>query len=735
MRLRLFLLNALFCLSLSITSVWAVPAKPGVWRLITLVDGSEVRVQLVGDEFCHCYVAADGSKYVADDKDGLYRKLDDEEVLLQRSAARRSMAQRRQQSRMHRVAAHRSSLFSGTKKGLIILVEFTDTKFQAGHNQALYNRIANERGFSEDGFRGSVKDYFSDQSLGRFELDFDVVGICPLSHNTAYYGRNVQGNDVRPGEMVAEACLWAAQQGVDFSQYDWDGDGEVDQVFVLYAGQGEAAGGASTTIWPHMYSLSESDYGKTLSLNGVTVDTYACSSELNISSELDGIGTFCHEFSHCMGFPDLYDTSYSGWFGMGDFDLMNSGSYNGDSKCPAGYSAYEKAVCGWLDLKDMTDIEDEVNVSGLKPMSEGGDAYIIHNKAHEDEYYIVENRQKTHWDSYLPDAGVMITHVDYDENVWNWNVPNTAGTYVDENGVERTNDHQRLTIFHADNRLHGSNDYGHVGDLYGHGHSALTATTKPASSLYVQNSDGSYYMHVDIKDMVVASDGTASLTFSKVDHSGSQNPDTPVVPSGSTLLYESFDKCTGKGGNDNLWSGNIAVSKMSDADYDNSGWTSTSSLYEANACVRVAKSGEIGNITTPTFTVDGSATLSFKAAAWNGTNDATKLNLDISGTGATLSKYVVRLEKGAWSQFGATIYAKGNVKLTFTADKGRFFLDEVKVVDSSISGIREVSMSGAAEVEGYYTLDGIRLQSPRAGVCLVRYKDGTVRKVLLRNQR
>lgn len=384
MQQRIFILNALLCLVLS---VWAVPAKRGVWCSLSLVDGTEVKAQLVGDEFLHYYVSEDGTKYVQDESTGLYRKMTDEVTAQRRAAVRRAQAQGRQKRMLRKAQA--SNVFQGTKKGLVILAEFTNSKFKSGHDLALYRRIANEVNYSDNNFRGSIKDYFKAQSHGQFELDFDVAGICQLQHPYAYYGKNSNDNDVRAGQMVAEACLWAHEQGFDFSKYDWDGDGEVDQVFVLYAGHGEASYKDANTIWPHMYYLSASDYGKPLSLDGVTVDTYACSSELNGDGNLDGIGTFCHEFSHCMGFPDLYDTSYAGWFGMGDFDLMCSGSYNGDGICPAGYSAYEKAQCGWLTLKDMTNIEQETSIVGVQPMSADGDAYIIKNKGHEDEYYIL----------------------------------------------------------------------------------------------------------------------------------------------------------------------------------------------------------------------------------------------------------------------------------------------------------------------------------------------------------
>ena len=718
MKQRIFILNALLCLALS---VWAVPAKRGVWCSLSLVDGTEVKAQLVGDEFLHYYVSEDGTKYVQDESTGLYRKMTDEVTVQRRSAVRRAQAQGRQKRMLRKAQA--SNAFQGTKKGLIILVQFTDSKFKSGHDLALYERIANDENYSGNNFRGSIKDYFKAQSHGQFELDFDVAGICQLQHPYAYYGKNnSQKEDVKPGEMVAEACLWAHEHGINFSKYDWDGDGEVDQVFVLYAGHGEASYDKDpNTIWPHMHYLSASDYGKSLSLDGVTVDTYACSSELNGDGNLDGIGTFCHEFSHCMGFPDLYDTSYAGWFGMGDFDLMCSGSYNGDSKCPAGYSAYEKAECGWLTLKDMTNIEQETSIVGVQPMSADGDAYIIKNKGHEDEYYILENRQKTGWDSYLPASGLMITHVDYDADIWDWNMPNTSGKYEDANGNTKTNDHQRLTIFRAGK---STDEYGDASDLYPYGsNNSLTKTSSPAATLHNTNSDGSNYMHIDINNIAVKS-GKASFTLSN----RNAGTDTPVIPFGS-MLSESFDECDGTGGNDGIWGGrSIGAGTPT---YDNKGWTSTQGkVYASSACVRVGTSSVNGDITTPSFTVNGKAVLSFKAGAWNTSGDGTTLNLSVSN--GTISPSSVTMKKGEWTDYNVTITANGNVKTTFKASKLRFFLDEVKVTDASTSDIQEISASRSSSIVAYYTLGGVQVTAPSPGIYLARYADGTIKKVVIR---
>lgn len=435
-----------------------------------------------------------------------------------------------------------------------------------------------------------------------------------------------------------------------------------------------------------------------------------------------------------MGFPDLYDTGYSGWFGMGDYDLMCAGNYNGDGKCPAGYSAYEKHECGWLTYQDVTHIEEDLHVAGLKAISDGGSAYVVKNKAHEDEYYIIENRQNTGWDTYLPSEGVMITHVDYDANIWLYNTPNAQDKYYDEYNNVYYNDHQRLTIFRAGK---STSDDGVASDLYPYNtKNSLTAESNPAATLYNKNSDGTKYMHIDITDISVASDGTASLTFSKADRSsgggGETDPDTPVTPSGSVLLYESFDKCGGTGGNDNKWSGNgVAGSEALSMEFDNNGWTSSNKIFSGNQCVRLGNSSTAGVITTPAFSVNGSAYLSFKAGGWDGTNDATSLTLSVNN--GTLSKTTVEIPKGSWKSFGVNITATGTVKVTFKAKKQRFFLDEVKVVDPTIdSGIHDIVAGEENGIVAYYSLNGSRLNGPRPGVCIVRYANGEVRKVVIR---
>ena len=512
-------------------SILAIPAKRGIWKTLKLQDGTEVRAMLCGDEHVHYWMTDDGQRYVKQAGE-VFSPITTAEISKRAMARRASLKNMSQRLRSPRkVEIGNRTHYEGMKKGLVIMAQFTDVKFQSANNLAKYKRILNEEGYSEGSFRGSVSDYFKAQSDNKFELNFDVVGPYTMSREHSYYGENDEnGNDKHAEEMIKEACEQADSE-VNFADYDWDGDGEVDQVFVVYAGKGEADGGASNTIWPHMYDL-ENGLGAKLTLDGTKVNTYACSNEVDINNNIEGIGCFCHEFSHCMGFPDFYDTSYSGWFGMGDFDLMCGGSYNGNTFCPAGYTAHEKMMCGW---QEPIVLSKDTVVTNMKSMAEHGETFIIYNDAYPDEYYMLENRQKTGWDAFYPAKGLMITHVDFDKNIWCWNCPNTK---ITSNSEEHTkygypvNDHQRLTIVHADNDDDSKYWVSSEGyytkdtestDLYPYGNlDSLTSTSKPAATFYNKNSKGSMTADWAILNIKQNADGTMGFTYLAT------NPYTPV---------------------------------------------------------------------------------------------------------------------------------------------------------------------------------------------------------------
>ena len=509
-------------------SAQAVPAKKGVWRMVTLADGTQKRVELRGDEFCSYWVDAEGVSYNLDSESKRYVRVDANALQLRASQLRAKANQDRiaRMAKARRMATKKSlgqtnGSYFGKKKGLIILVQYKDKKFKFGHNQKMYNRMANETGYANSlGFVGSVKDYFLAQSNGQFELDFDVVGPYTLNHEYAYYGApSGNSHDVRPCDMVYDACR-LADPDVNFTDYDWDGDGYVEQVYVLFAGLGQAAGGDENTIWPHEYKLQEGNNGSYVSKdNNVVVNTYACGPELTLQytpvayrERVDGIGTLCHEFSHCLGYPDLYDTGNGGNFGMGEFDLMDAGSYNGESFCPPNYSAYEKWFAGWITP---TVLDKPASVKGMQAQDvKYGQAFVVYNDNNKNEYYLIENRQQNVgiWDKQLPASGMMITHVDYDENIWKRNNVNTIVNYSNQYGPEYAyldNDHQRLTIFHADNE-EGSSADSQAGDLYPfNGNNSLTDTSSPAAIIY----QGGSTMGKPITNITQNEDGSIDFDF------------------------------------------------------------------------------------------------------------------------------------------------------------------------------------------------------------------------------
>ena len=509
-------------------SAQAVPAKKGVWRMVTLADRTQKRVELRGDEFCSYWVDAEGVSYNLDSESKRYVRVDANALQLRASQLRAKANQDRiaRMAKARRMATKKSlgqtnGSYFGKKKGLIILVQYKDKKFKFGHNQKMYNRIANETGYANPiGFVGSVKDYFLAQSNGQFELDFDVVGPYTLNHEYAYYGApSGDSHDVRPCDMVYDACR-LADPDVNFADYDWDGDGYVEQVYVLFAGLGQAAGGDENTIWPHESKLQYGNNGSYVSKdNNVVVNTYACGPELTLQytpvayrERVDGIGTLCHEFSHCLGYPDLYDTNYGGNFGMGSFDLMDAGSYNGESFCPPNYSAYEKWFAGWITP---TVLDKPASVKGMQAQDvKYGQTFVVYNDNNKNEYYLIENRQQNVgiWDKQLPASGMMITHVDYDENIWKRNNVNTIVNYSNQYGPEYAyldNDHQRLTIFHADNE-EGSSADSQAGDLYPfNGNNSLTDTSSPAAIIY----QGGSTMGKPITNITQNEDGSIDFDF------------------------------------------------------------------------------------------------------------------------------------------------------------------------------------------------------------------------------
>lgn len=666
--------------------IWAVPAKRGIWKTVKLSNGTEVRVELRGDEYCSFWQSENGTKYVRQ-SDAEYFVEADMALLDKQAVSGRSKAPLRSPQKVS-IGDNNHPAFVGNKKGLIILVNFKDQKFLPTHDASYYSHLANDLNFSSsDGHRGSIRDYFLAQSEGQFDLTFDVVGPIELQYNMVYYGGHSTwgGSDKNAAAMIAEAVRGAAAQLGSMEAYDWFDDGAVDQVFVLYAGYGEATGGGDNTIWPHRSSIN------TINVGGKSVSVYACSNELNTDDTPCGIGTFCHEFSHCLGLPDLYDTAYTGNYGMGTWDIMNSGCYNGGGYRPCGYSGYERNFCGWRTPKYLT---EDTRVENLKGLSEGGDYYVIKNDIYENEYYILENRTQEGWDSDLYGSGLIITHIDYSKDLWEWNMVNTT---VDNGWVK--NDHERYALFLADNNTNENYVADIAGDAYPYKtNNALADYTVPAAILYHANKIGSKFMNKPVTNITRNGDNTISFDFAD-----ETDIEPEPLPEG-VLFLETFNKCGGTGGNDNVWSGSSTVANGYFIS-DNEGWNS---LYKfgADKSARFGTNAQRGIATTPDIEISGTKELSFLAAPWTG--EATTLTLQVAEGTATLSEASFKLTNSKWTTCKADITGEGNVKIQFRSNRGRFFLDEVMVADKDITAITDITcdMPANAADKAIYSLDG-----------------------------
>lgn len=700
----------LFILSMLMvgTAIHAVPAKRGIWKTFTLKTGQTVQVQLCGDEFLHFWEDKDGNRYSYDTSDGLkpanMAQLRTRAQVMRQQACPDNIIKKSLLTGANgSTSLTRGVSYTGKKKCLILLAQFSDKKFTMNDPKAFYNRVANEPGFSEGNFKGSVADYFKAQSNGKFEMNFDVMGPYTLGEQ-AYYGKN-EGDqqDVNVQAMISGCLGKAASEGIDFSPYDWDGDGEMEMVFVVYAGRGEATGGDVNTIWPHKGRMTNP-----VKCGNKTLINYACSNELSTSNEVDGIGTICHEFSHCFGYPDAYDTNYTGLYGMGTWDLMCQGNYNGNGFTPAGYTAYEKYAAGWITP---IELKENTSVSGMKPLAEGGDAYIFKNPNNSDEYYLIENRQKKGWDAGLAGSGIIINHIDYNLKAWNYNTPNSMMSGI--------NDHERITLIPADNVKSDKNEEN---DPWPYGNkNRLANNTTPACDTYNLNTDGTKLMNIILSDMAIAADGTASFSFQNLNKNNVEQ---------NYIFQETFDKCLGTGGNDGkgfYTFGNPNQFANSTFSPDKNGWTANVQTYKGGfQCARVGKRGATNiTFTSPEIKINGDATLTFKAAPYSLSSN--KMTVSISN--GTVETATFKLEPNKWNECSTKITANGRVKITFASDA--FFIDEVCVAEGSTSDISNIMLS-EKQVKAYYNVLGEKSNVPFEGLNIVTFTDGTAKKVYVK---
>lgn len=598
-------LAVLFVLLFSTFYAMADMARP-VKKLIQMTDGTQVEATLRGDEHLHFYETADGRLALPfmgpvcrwAEVDEVNRLWTEQAAPARREAMRRLPAPRTNDRR-------KASRYTGTKRGLVVLVNFQDVALQTPAPKSAFNDLFNKEGYNENGNTGSVHDFFLAQSYGKFDFQFDVVGPVTLSRPMSYYGGD-QGerNDVNAKEMVLESCQ-LLDPYVDFSQYDWDGDGEVEMIFFLYAGYAQSSGAPDETIWPHKFSVAD----RKQKHDGVTIGTYACSSELSgiTGNKMCGIGTPCHEFTHCFGIMDHYDTQYSGQVGTGDWDIMASGNNLGGGYTPCGYNAYERWSIGWLD---MTELSSTTYVSHMQPLHQAPEAYIIYNDYNRDEYYIVENRQQEDWDASLRGHGMLVFHVDYDPYYWYTNHINTG-------------DRQHFFVIAAD----GTPCASYEGDTYPgkEKKTQLSDTSYPRADVFTPGPDGYAYMGKPIteieendgrisfafmrdalpipvlNDPVILSTSSFEVSWMPVENATSytvqllEKPKPFDTPEEACIVDERFGKFYSK----SVGISNIA--KTLDKYTATPGWTGTQ-LYTSPSLLKVGKNAtSLGSLTTPLY--------------------------------------------------------------------------------------------------------------------------------------
>ena len=425
-----------------------------------------------------------------------------------------------------------------TYKQLVILISFSDTDFRMENPRETYDRMFNEKGYNQGEGAGSVADYFRDQSQGLFNIKFDVYGPYRVNSKAQPY-ENPTEDTVNYGTSVLREAtnLFLQENGeLDYSPYDWNGDGYLEQVIYVCAGYGGNQDDEKCYghIWPNT-----SYFAFILTPDGKKIQNYTASAELWTNNTSCGIGTICHEFSHSLGLPDIYPVNGWAYSTADEWDLMDGGNFTNSGWCPPNYTAMEKMLMGWLTPTELT---EATTITGMKPVDDGGKAYIIKNT--NAEYLLLENRQWAGWDAGLPGKGLVIYHVDYLKSAWSGNE------------VNNTKNHLRFDLVHADNkdyaawrviigssnwyadaakymhnRFLSTSPYPYTSDDATQTNRVLTDNSTPATVMYNKNASNSTLLSKPITNIQMSDDGLISFDFMGDDPTGIRNltPDfTPV---------------------------------------------------------------------------------------------------------------------------------------------------------------------------------------------------------------
>ena len=711
-----------FLLTLAIVVAWtaaiAVPAKPGL-NTVSMSDGTTLQVQVLGDEWSHSLATADGLTIAFGD-DGLFYYVVSGNItnvrahdVANRSASELSFVNANK-DQMTMAALHQSKAQAGKLRSAqpkstsmkatqvpnngsprvpIILVQYTDKSMSHTKNQfeAQYNTNAK-----------SVFNYFKDQSNGLYTPQFDIYGIYTLPNSRATYGaNNSSGDDVGVAQMVGDAITKAGNE-INWSQYDNNGDGYADVCIVVYAGVGEAQASYTVpnAIWPCQWSLSSGAYygdgPGAITRNGVTIDKFAVFNEISGSSDngttMDGVGTFCHEFSHCLGLPDFYETTYNhGYFGMSYWSLMDTGCYNGgsiDGDTPIGYSAYEKNFMGWLNYIEATE-NTFYTLPIFNSKNADNDKAVRITALNNNEYWILENRKKQNWDYYIQDEGILITHFTYVADRWAANTVNNQSV-------------QLATIIPADNSLSTNNLNK---DLYGETNHAFGPNTTPAmkanmsaSGSLSNSTGGAGTVNKPVTEINLNSDGTASFWYIKGEV---QNPTINV--STNSLAFEGYvgdtytKTFTVTGIN---LTGNITITNQGSNFYT----VSPTTITAANAATGV----QVTVTYKPTSAGNTNATLTLASTGaqnvtinLTGTAQAKIPTINVDPTSLSMAATIGNTVTKTVNVTGQ--FLTNNVTVTLSDNNGVFSVTPTTITAANAANGFPVTVSFSSENEGNFT--------------------------------
>lgn len=413
-----------------------------------------------------------------------------------------------------------------TYRQLVILVSYSDTDFQSDDPQARYNDMLNTPGYNERQGAGCLAEYFKVQSAGRFNVAFDVYGPYKVSTKAQPYANptvNTHNYAVGPMTEATQLFLNDEQGGatLDFSPYDWNGDKRIEQVLYVMAGP---TGNVSLYgyVWPNT-----SSFAAITTPDGHIIANYSNSAEywpLTNSSPSCGIGTIAHEYSHSLGLPDIYPTSSSvtDYSIVDEWDLMDGGNFTNYGWCPPNYTALEKMLLGWFTP---TELNDPATITGMKPLSEGGQAYLVRHT--QNEYLLLENRRWEGWDYCSPGEGLVVYHVNYDATAWAANRVNIVNgkpyfSLVAADGMTYTQwetlllNSGKSSKYAEKERIHNlllsTAPYPLVADGQVV-NDELTNTSVPPSKMYTMNDSGKYDLSKPITNIVMNDDGTIDFDF------------------------------------------------------------------------------------------------------------------------------------------------------------------------------------------------------------------------------